>query len=476
MTIGLQWMDGFDEWHAMTPFVSLQTFFIKWAISGFAATASGNSTAVLCTGGRRGTGGWLAVSTNGAGTDCIFRASFATGATSTVVDNTSFFAGFNAYLGISAGMVAGLVPATGTVSGGYCRVFGFAANSPSIVTGGVTQHKITFWYNQGTNSFIATKGTGTPPGGTGAPLTAVASGQPARNPWQQWTYFEIGVYRSATSGTIDLWIENSGGTLDHLLSATALDTSVATLGSINTCFLAAGVFNSAIWFPVGYDDFWLALSGSPGTPCYVLTLTALAESTQSGATWTASSGADTATVVSALPLDMSDYASFPYTVTGAIGNASLLFTQTTLPYTPANVFAIQTLSVVDRTGAASGSSARFTGRFRKGVTDYDGPGQNTSFISGAVATSTGNSVLTFVGNILEQDPDTSAAWVPSTANTVLFGVAASGGIVTTGGASYLNAVYGSYVLYLASIASGSAIPPGGPASGLGQPFWIIQTG
>lgn len=482
----LQFCDGFDTWWSINDLTGAGlSRNLKW--TGTGATGStgtgGNVKAALVSGGRQGTGQFVHLGVLAGDVTGIFDAriytTFASGAVSAVSDGAQICAGFNANLGLTGN---GMPTATGaiTTSGGYCRVFGFTSANPASISAGATANKVTFYYNMGTNSFAATIGTGTPPGGTGTPATTVATGTPSRNPWQQWTYFEMRCYRSALSGSVDLWIENSGGTMDHLLGVSGLDTGTTTRGVITGAFLAGGFFSQSIWYPVAYDDFWMTYLAAQtpdnvvGTPSYVWCLPALAESTQSGAVWTASSGSNNATVVAEIPMSPLDYTS-ALVVTGGIATSSILFTQTVMPYTPASIAAIQATVHMSKVGS-SGTSIAGWSRIRKGATDYDSSIKNSlSFTSGTPASGGPNFKLVCI-TTLELDPDTGAAWNPATANTVLFGPAMSGSISATGLGNAQCACYGAYMFMIASIAIGTTVPPGGPASGLGQPFWIIQTG
>lgn len=471
MTIALVFMDGFDHW-ASNPTASGRDYTVAtnqthaWALAG--TTISG----VEFDPGRytadSGLTGTYAIRLKAdANDDRRLATVFA------VADSNSQYAGFNAKLGVS----------TAVTATGFHRFCGWGDSDVQVASGGSANHKLTFLINAnsgGVHSLHLVQGVPLVDNSGGSP-TILATGLPTRECWNTWTYFEVGLYRSATSGTVDMWIETATGGLENVIHY-AGDTSVATVGTINRFYMSSARQGGVTAGQTSnlFDDFWLATGGRVGVPAYVMPSWPASDVTGASATgFVPVTGTDNyAQIIHPVPAVITgvtgagpfvNYISTTYAATGAEHRWGL-FHQPSLAYTPDQIFGVECIVAGFRAGVTSGICTSYA-VLRKGSTDITGTGQDFLGTSDGTTLIAAGYNMRYVNVVAENDPDTATAWTPATANALSFGIFVTGATA----AGQAIKVHTAVTLVLQSIEVAAA-GSGGGGAGSGWPFWLVNAG
>lgn len=355
-------------------------------------------------------------------------------------------------------------------------VFGFGQSA--------TTDRITFTFNKNTKvwGLILKPGTS----GTTSPTTIAddVNATPSADPYQNWVWVELHLYRAASGGRIEMWQEvRSGGggdpgspfagppwltgtvyipnpqgtgpdtpgsqhwTMEKIFDYTG-DTSVANLGTITQFVLIGDHQGTNKDFGSDIDDLVFSTGGVMGQPCYIRTFVPTSDVSVSG--WSPSTGTDHFAVVDETVANSTDY------LTASTGNPKDVFAFSgNMGYTPRLALAVD---MIYEANMPSGTdSKQMRALLKSGSIEVPGFSQTvtgTTFLWPHVCSS--------------QDPATRATWEYTAALAADMGIDVP--TVNNAGTSQSFAaehrVYCAYKMMLATIETGNGLggTPDDPAS------------
>lgn len=283
--------------------------------------------------------------------------------------------------------------------------------------------RLTLTFDSSTREWGITLNPATSSVGSPSTVTPDMTAAPSFDPWQQWVWIEIHLYRDATNGRVEVWQEQPDAfgpghmfppsplylgllppryvagdplhwSMEKIFDYTG-DTSVATIGAIDSfAIIGDNRGGSTNWAATTFDDIVYSTGDRIGQPCYIKNVSPDSDVSTSG--WAPSTGSSHFGVLDEVPYDSADY------LAASSGNPrDVIGYSAGIGYTPKAVYALQ---VEFGIGKVSGSTRECGIAIISSGSEMRGPNQQITTVQQNYALA-----------CAENDPHTKAGWSYSAA-------------------------------------------------------------